>query len=374
MTENKNGKVIRILPNKSQKEIRSVLKRKTFTEEIYIPMNLNRIKKNNTKKHLMINTIYNYNNNYKTQNKYLSQLIRENSEFSKRHSIISIMNRKNKSKEKRIYGNLMKLYINKGYDPSKLMINNNIFDDSILLTNHSYTNIIRINGEKEIKKDEKSLKILKNYIIKNKEGKNFGLEDLSEDDNKINENFYPENYNFKKNNLLLKYDILRTKQAINNLVHSESINKNRTFSNISLKQNYSNSENEDKINSSIDKDKFSNDKNININLYQKNKNIYSRQALNLNKYKRNNTYNISKNFSSDNKLTLFNKKELKKTFSLNDNKEERKISFLKLHNRNKHNHLTQLYENIKKSNYKENEKNISNYLEEKNIKVETKQK
>ena len=374
MTENKNGKVIRILPNKSQKEIRSVLKRKTFTEEIYIPMNLNRIKKNNTKKHLMINTIYNYNNNYKTQNKYLSQLIRENSEFSKRHSIISIMNRKNKSKEKLIYGNLMKLYINKGYDSSKLMINNNIFDESILLTNHSYTNIIRINGEKEIKKDEKSLKILKNYIIKNKEGKNFDLEDLSEDDNKINENFYPENYNFKKNNLLLKYDILRTKQAINNLVHSESINKNRTFSNISLKQNYSNSENEDKFNSSIDKDKFSNDKNTKINLYQRNKNIYSRQALNLNKYKRNNTYNISKNFSSDNKLTLFNKKELKKTFSLNDNKEERKISFLKLHNRNKHNHLTQLYENIKKSNYKENEKTISNYLVEKNIKVETKQK
>ena len=352
MTENKNGKVIRILPNKSQKEIRSVLKRKTFTEEIYIPMNLNRIKKNNTKKHLMINTIYNYNNNYKRQNKYLSQLIRENSEFSKRYSIISIMNRKNKSKEKLIYGNLMKLYINKGYDSSKLMINNNIFDESILLTNHSYTNIIRINGEKELKNEEKSLKILKNYTIKNKKGINFEVEELISDDNK---------------------NILRTNQTINNLLNSESKNKNRRFSNINLKKNYSNSDNENIFNSSIENG-LSYEKNNNINLNQRNKNNFSRQTLNLNTYKRNNTYNIYKNFSSDNKLTLFNKKELKKTFSLNDNKDERKIYFLNLYKRNKNNDLAHLYENIKKSNYKENETNISNFLLQNNIKVEKKPK
>ena len=373
MKENNIRKVISVLPNKSQKEIRTVLKRKIFTEEICIPMNFNRIKRNNTKKNLMTNTIYNFNNNYKKRNKYLSQLIKENSEFSKQHSIISIMNGKNKSKEKSIYENLMKLYTHKGYDSSKLIINNNIFDKSILLTNHSYTNIIRINGEKELKNEEKSLKILKNYTIKNKKGTNFEVEELISDDNKNNENFYPENYNFKKNNLLLKYDILRTNQTINNLLNSESKNKNRRFSNINLKKNYSNSDNENIFNSSIDNG-LSYEKNNNINLNQRNKNNFSRQTLNLNTYKRNNTYNISKNFSSDNKLTLFNKKELKKTFSLNDNKDERKIYFLNLYKRNKNNDLAHLYENIKKSNYKENETNISNYLLQNNIKVEKKPK
>ena len=369
MTENKIEKIISILPNNSKKEIRAVLKRKIFTQEICIPKDFNKIKKNNSKKDLMINTIYNFNTIYKKRNKYLSQLFKEDSEFSKGHSVISIISGKNKSKGKLIYSNLMQLYANKGYDSSKLLTNNNIFDDSILLTNNSYTNIIRIIGEKEVKKDEKSLKILNNYTKINKERKNFDLEDLkSDEDNKKN----LLNDNYKKNNLLLKYDILRTKQSINNLLISELRKNNRTFSNIRLNKNYSNSESENKLNSSNDNISYEKNNHTNqTNLSERNKIIFSNQAFNFNKYKRNNTFNISQNFSSDNELSSFNKKELKKTFSLNNNKNERKISFIKLHKKNKNNYLTELYENIKKTNYKENKKNISKYLSKNNIKIKT---
>ena len=83
MTENKIEKIISILPNNSKKEIRAVLKRKIFTQEICIPKDFNKIKKNNSKKDLMINTIYNFNTIYKKEINIYHNYLRKILNFQK---------------------------------------------------------------------------------------------------------------------------------------------------------------------------------------------------------------------------------------------------------------------------------------------------
>lgn len=363
---NKIENTLNILPLNSQREFRKALKHQIFTNEMTIPKNFEG-KRLELNKDIMRNYLANFQKNYKKRNKYLQQVNKEISDFSKGYAGITELNiKKKKEREKLVFGDLIEQYNKKGYETKKLYVNKNLFKKSVLLEQNDYTNVLKLHDNKEIKHAQSYMNKLDILLQTNKKKDFYFQTALSEDDRKENlDDEYPDDYDFKKNNLLLKYDILKTKKTIDDTLPTDPNFIERTYSNLSYNPTKSNSETQLKFNSTIDtnfttKNKF-------INEIKKGKKIlFPEKKLILNHIKSDKELtNVSPLSTTDNKSSnTYERVISSKDLSTNRNQSEGRLTFemkKKLHEEMMNN-LSNLYENVKKSNFEESENRILKYL------------
>ena len=148
---NKIENTLNILPLNSQREFRKALQHQIFTNEMTIPKNFEG-KRLELNKDIMRNYLANFQKNYKKRNKYLQQVNKEISDFSKGYAGITELNiKKKKEREKLVFGDLIEQYNKKGYETKKLYVNKNLFKKSVLLEQNDYTNVLKLHDNKEIK-------------------------------------------------------------------------------------------------------------------------------------------------------------------------------------------------------------------------------
>ena len=344
MNKKKLELTLQNLPLNTQRNFRIALEHKKLTPETFIPKHFDE-KKIKTKFNIMRNTIVDFQQGYNIRKKLLNQLKRDTTEFSKGYFAISQLrdDKKKRETEQLIYEDLINKYSEKNYQTKNLYINDNLFDKSILLQNNKYENVLILdNNNEEYNKSKQYIYKLQDLLNTDKKKNdpfqfNTSLK-LNDQENKNIENYYPYNYNFKKNILLLKYDILKTKKTIDDTLNENEFktqsNFNSTYNNIisSTRSNFYHN----KFNSTLD-----------TNFTSRNK----EKTLN----------NTKENFSVDNKINeenknIINRKGIKKMT----------IAMKQILHNEMVNDLTNVYENIKKTNFEECEDDIYNYLKKYN--------
>ena len=363
---NKIENTLNILPLNSQREFRKALQHQIFTNEMTIPKNFEG-KRLELNKDIMRNYLANFQKNYKKRNKYLQQVNKEISDFSKGYAGITELNiKKKKEREKLVFGDLIEQYNKKGYETKKLYVNKNLFKKSVLLEQNDYTNVLKLHDNKEIKHAQSYMNKLDILLQTNKKKDFYFQTALSEDDRKENlDDEYPDDYDFKKNNLLLKYDILKTKKTIDDTLPTDPNFIERTYSNLSYNPTKSNSETQLKFNSTIDTNFTTKNKFIYENKKGK-KILFPEKKLILNHIKSDKELtNVSPLSTTDNKSSnTYERVISSKDLSTNRNQSEGRLTFemkKKLHEEMMNN-LSNLYENVKKSNFEESENRILKYL------------
>ena len=363
---NKIENTLNILPLNSQREFRKALKHQIFTNEMTIPKNFEG-KRLELNKDIMRNYLANFQKNYKKRNKYLQQVNKEISDFSKGYAGITELNiKKKKEREKLVFGDLIEQYNKKGYETKKLYVNKNLFKKSVLLEQNDYTNVLKLHDNKEIKHAQSYMNKLDILLQTNKKKDFYFQTALSEDDRKENlDDEYPDDYDFKKNNLLLKYDILKTKKTIDDTLPTDPNFIERTYSNLSYNPTKSNSETQLKFNSTIDTNFTTKNKFIYENKKGK-KILFPEKKLILNHIKSDKELtNVSPLSTTDNKSSnTYERVISSKDLRTNRNQSEGRLTFemkKKLHEEMMNN-LSNLYENVKKSNFEESENRILKYL------------
>ena len=363
---NKIENTLNILPLNSQREFRKALKHQIFTNEMTIPKNFEG-KRLELNKDIMRNYLANFQKNYKKRNKYLQQVNKEISEFSKGYAGITELNlKKKKEREKLVFGDLIDQYNKKGYETKKLYVNQNLFKKSVLLEQNDYTNVLKLHDNKEIKDAQNYMNKLDILLQTNKKKDFYFQTALSEDDRKENlDDEYPDDYDFKKNNLLLKYDILKTKKTIDDTLPTDPNFIERTYSNISYNPTKSNSETQLKFNSTVDTNFTTKNKFI-YEIKKGKKILFPEKKLILNHIKSDKELtNVSPLSTTDNKSSnTYERVISSKDLSTNRNQSEGRLTFemkKKLH-KEMMNNLSNLYENVKKSNFEESENRILKYL------------
>ena len=363
---NKIENTLNILPLNSQREFRKALKHQIFTNEMTIPKNFEG-KRLELNKDIMRNYLANFQKNYKKRNKYLQQVNKEISEFSKGYAGITELNlKKKKEKEKLVFGDLIEQYNKKGYETKKLYVNQNLFKKSVLLEQNDYTNVLKLHDNKEIKDAQNYMNKLDILLQTNKKKDFYFQTALSEDDRKENlDDEYPDDYDFKKNNLLLKYDILKIKKTIDDTLPTDPNFIERTYSNLSYNPTKSNSETQLKFNSTVDTNFTTKNKFI-YEIKKGKKILFPEKKLILNHIKSDKELtNVSPLSTTDNKSSnTYERVISSKDLSTNRNQSEGRLTFemkKKLH-KEMMNNLSNLYENLKKSNFEESENRILKYL------------
>ena len=363
---NKIENTLNILPLNSQREFRKALKHQIFTNEMTIPKNFEG-KRLELNKDIMRNYLANFQKNYKKRNKYLQQVNKEISDFSKGYAGITELNiKKKKEREKLVFGDLIEQYNKKGYETKKLYVNKNLFKKSVLLEQNDYTNVLKLHDNKEIKHAQSYMNKLDILLQTNKKKDFYFQTALSEDDRKENlDDEYPDDYDFKKNNLLLKYDILKTKKTIDDTLPTDPNFIERTYSNLSYNPTKSNSETQLKFNSTIDTNFTTKNKFI-YEIKKGKKILFPEKKLILNHIKSDKELtNVSPLSTTDNKSSnTYERVISSKDLSTNRNQSEGRLTFemkKKLHEEMMNN-LSNLYENVKKSNFEESENRILKYL------------
>ena len=363
---NKIENTLNILPLNSQREFRKALKHQIFTNEMTIPKNFEG-KRLELNKDIMRNYLANFQKNYKKRNKYLQQVNKEISDFSKGYAGITELNiKKKKEREKLVFGDLIDQYNKKGYETKKLYVNKNLFKKSVLLEQNDYTNVLKLHDNKEIKHAQSYMNKLDILLQTNKKKDFYFQTALSEDDRKENlDDEYPDDYDFKKNNLLLKYDILKTKKTIDDTLPTDPNFIERTYSNLSYNPTKSNSETQLKFNSTVDTNFTTKNKFI-YEIKKGKKILFPEKKLILNHIKSDKELtNVSPLSTTDNKSSnTYERVISSKDLSTNRNQSEGRLTFemkKKLHEEMMNN-LSNLYENVKKSNFEESENRILKYL------------
>jgi hypothetical protein len=363
---NKIENTLNILPLNSQREFRKALKHQIFTNEMTIPKNFEG-KRLELNKDIMRNYLANFQKNYKKRNKYLQQVNKEISDFSKGYAGITELNiKKKKEREKLVFGDLIEQYNKKGYETKKLYVNKNLFKKSVLLEQNDYTNVLKLHDNKEIKHAQSYMNKLDILLQTNKKKDFYFQTALSEDDRKENlDDEYPDDYDFKKNNLLLKYDILKTKKTIDDTLPTDPNFIERTYSNLSYNPTKSNSETQLKFNSTIDTNFTTKNKFI-YEIKKGKKILFPEKKLILNHIKSDKELtNVSPLSTTDNKSSnTYERVISSKDLRTNRNQSEGRLTFemkKKLHEEMMNN-LSNLYENVKKSNFEESENRILKYL------------
>ena len=343
------------LPFHTQQNFRIALKKKQKISEQFIPKNIQDKKKLKTKDKIMLNTLINFHKDYNKKKKTINDIIKDTTNFSKSYFEIKKLNDK-KQKEKLFFKDLLNKYYNKGYNIKDLYVEDNLFNESLLI-HKNYENILKLNeGNDEYLNSSNYLNQLDN-IIKQKQNKKKKIFKISNSLKKESlkkkeyENLYPPDYDFKKNNLLLKYDIYKTKSTLDQLNLSDRPNYNSTYYNLitSSRTSYFNqSKYNTTFNSNSTTNNIKNDLSDNIRL---------------------------KNDSTSIDNTIDNKtNEIKKTIFIRNDKNNNAILMKQLLHNEMINDLTKLYNNIKTKKFDDYEDDVYVYLNKYNKQIPEKLK
>ena len=345
------------LPFHTQQNFRIALKKKQKISEQFIPKNIQDKKKLKTKDKIMLNTLINFHKDYNKKKKTINDIIKDTTNFSKSYFEIKKLKDK-KQKEKLFFKDLLNKYYNKGYNIKDLYVEDNLFNESLLI-HKNYENIFKVNeGNKEYQNSKNYLKKL-DYMIKsnvnNKKKNSFKVisslkkEPLKEKEIEIE---YPPDYDFKKNILLLKYDIHKTKTTLDQINLTDRHDYNSTYHPIisSSKISYFN---QSKFNTTLGSNST---KNNLENDFSDNKQLKNDST------------------SVDNNIIDNRTNEIKKTIFIRNDRKNMAITMKQLLHNEMIQDLNKVYNNIKTKKFDEYKDDIYDYLNKYNKKIPQKLK
>lgn len=336
-------KSISKLPPLLQSEYNSALKKHNFNLEIYVPQN-NLNKKSKTNRNYLRNKLIDFDDNYLEEKEVLKAMKKETKHFSNQYQDI-IKDGENTNGTNRliqVYGKSIEEYKEKGYDESKLFPKRNIFEASILLEDVKRFEMILESGEEKVlNKEINFVKRFHNEILKlnkgiiNKEQRSHHLKKQHMSQHSLP----PIQSSFK----LMEIDNLK--------LHSDILQTERTFIDMSFRNELSSLYHSKKVNDSIETmSKIKDNSNSDQSLHQEGIFISSKGMRILMKPQN------QKGTQSPTKLSLTKKPrpqrmsppKLKKKMKEDINQQQRE--------------LTQLYERLQKGNYEKEVSNVKSYL------------
>ena len=368
---------------------KKALKEHKFDSEVYIPQTMTINKAEYRKKNYLLNRLVKFNYDYYVKKQNLDKMQKENDKFTRQYTLVK---NENEGIRNAYIHEIEEVYKLKGFNPKNVTYSKdeNVFDPSLLLEEkEKYPMTCKIENKIDIKRDIAYLDKFENLI---KEMKGKSKEEEAEELEKKNSNLaksvtfntdkresiFVDEYasameNVKKKimeELRIKNMSLRQLKQMNFNLMNEIKQTKDSLKNINNDEFYDNKKKKKYIVEDVflsskgmlrsakkRNEPKDNDNNKNI-LLQENQNIKQE-----NKKEENIVNEIEKTDNNDNKIEEEKKfeeekKKIKRKGIVTLTQREKKEMF----EREKLNRLTRVYQNILKSNFKTEEKNVKNYI------------
>ena len=363
-----------------------------FDEEVYIPqtMSINKIEYKN--KNYLLNKLVKFNSDLYKENQILNKIQIENEKFTRQYQLVKS---ENEAVQNEYLKRIEEVYKIKGYNPKLITYigNENMFDPSVLLEEQEkYPLIVKIENKTDINRDMKYLYKFEE-LLKEKKGKT--KEEEAEELERKNNNLEKKNVTFKverKDSSIISDDYAAAMEGIKKKIMEELRIKNMSLKelrqmNINLmkeiqqtKTTLNNIGKDDDIFSKKKKyvmeGTFLSSKGMLRSAKKRHndqdKSIQEKEKINiliqdnfLDEKKEENKKEENK--KEENKEEE-NKEEEKKEEEKKEEEKRNKIKYMTqrerraLFQKEKQSRLTKLYNNILKSNFKDEEKNIKDYM------------
>ena len=404
----KISNTINFLGEENKNSFKKALKYYKFDKEVYIPNNSIKAKKEYKNKNYLLNTIVNFNHKLQSGKEYFTSLKKQTDKFSRQYKLVES---KNENTQKNNYfKQIHYIYKIRGYNDRNITYskNENVFDPSLLLEEQTKFNIVCKTEEPiEIKRDTKYMEQF-HSLLREKKGKS----KKEEEEEDLERNNYGVNKSVtfakqRKDSSLYSDDYNKEKENVKKKIMEEIKIKNMSLREIKkINQDLRNEILETEESLKLIDDEYKNKKQYKVieDIFLSLKGMLrsAKYRKNENESENNNNDNISEKKSN---ISDSGKKENKKHILILDknNKEEneeekikkeeeekkieeeknRKIYFLEVEKpnferskkttltqkerrekfeREKQNKLTRVYNNIIKNNFKQEEKDVKNYI------------
>ena len=385
----KLNSTIDYLTEDKRSPFKKALKEHKFDSEVYIPQTMTINKAEYRKKNYLLNRLVKFNYDYYIKKQNLDKMQKENDKFTRQYTLVK---NENEGIRNAYIHDIEEVYKLKGFNPKNVTYSKdeNVFDPSLLLEEkEKYPMTCKIENKIDIKRDIAYLDKFENLI---KEMKGKSKEEEAEELEKKNSNLaksvtfntdkresiFVDEYasameNVKKKimeELRIKNMSLRQLKQMNFNLMNEIKQTQDSIKNINNDEFYDNK----KKKKYIVEDVFLSSKGMLRSAKKRsepkdndnNKNILLQENQNINKEnkKEENIINeIDKMDNNDNKIEEEKKfeeekKKIKRKGIVTLTQREKKEMF----EREKLNRLTRVYQNILKSNFKTEEKNVKNYI------------
>ena len=385
----KLNSTIDYLTEDKRSPFKKALKEHKFDSEVYIPQTMTVNKVEYRKKNYLLNRLVKFNYDYYIKKQNLDKMQKENDKFTRQYTLVK---NENEGIRNAYIHDIEEVYKLKGFNPKNVTYSKdeNVFDPSLLLEEkEKYPMTCKIENKIDIKRDIAYLDKFENLI---KEMKGKSKEEEAEELEKKNSNLaksvtfntdkresiFVDEYasameNVKKKimeELRIKNMSLRQLKQMNFNLMNEIKQTQDSLKNINNDEFYDNK----KKKKYIVEDVFLSSKGMLRSAKKRsepkdndnNKNILLQENQNINKEnkKEENIINeIDKMDNNDNKIEEEKKfeeekKKIKRKGIVTLTQREKKEMF----EREKLNRLTRVYQNILKSNFKTEEKNVKNYI------------
>jgi hypothetical protein len=385
----KLNSTIDYLTEDKRSPFKKALKEHKFDSEVYIPQTMTINKAEYRKKNYLLNRLVKFNYDYYIKKQNLDKMQKENDKFTRQYTLVK---NENEGVRNAYIHDIEEVYKLKGFNPKNVTYakDENVFDPSLLLEEkEKYPMTCKIEDKIDIKRDiaylDKFEKLIKEMKGKSKEEEE---EELEKKNNNLaksvtfntdkRDSIFVDEYanameNVKKKimeELRIKNMSLRQLKQMNFNLMNEIKQTQDSLKNINNDEFYDNK----KKKKYIVEDVFLSSKGMLRSAKKRsetkdndnNKNILLQENQNINKEnkKEENIINeIDKMDNNDNKIEEEKKfeeekKKIKRKSLVTLTQREKKERFEK----EKLNRLTRVYQNILKTNFKIEEKNVKNYI------------
>ena len=352
-----------------------------FDEEVYIPqtMSINKIEYKN--KNYLLNKLVKFNSDLYKENQILNKIQKENEKFTRQYQLVKS---ENEAVQNEYLKRIEEVYKIKGYNPKLITYigNENMFDPSVLLEEEEkYPLTVKIENKTDIHRDMKYLYKFEE-LLKEKKGKT--KEEEAEELERKNNNLEKKNVTFKveRKDSIISDDYAAAKEDIKKKIMEELRIKNMSLKELrqmnfnlmqEIKQTQTTLNNIGKDDDIFSKKKkyvmegtFLSSKGMLRSAKKRHndqdKSIQEKEKINI--LIQDNLLDESKEKNKKEE----NKEEEKKEEEKKEEEKRKKIKSMTqrerraLFQKEKQSRLTKLYYNILKSNFKDEEKNIKDYI------------
>ena len=358
---------IEYLDNDRKNLFKKSLDKHKFNLEVYIPDSLSLNKIEYKKKDYLLNKLIKFTKNYNLGKENIEKIQKDNYKFTKQYELVKSQN---EEVQNTYLNEIQEIYKIKGYDSKAISYKKkeNIFSPSLLLIEdkEKYPLTCRVEKIKDIKKD---ISYLNKFEKALKENRGKSKEEIEEEMKKRNKTF--EKNTEKKNSVLFIDDYSNAMDNVRQKIMEELKMKNMSFQqlrkiNLDLINNIK--ETKASINN-INDDYINKKKYVDDEIFLSSKGmIRSAKKKNLNEN------NNEKEDNNDNNILIYDYDNMENEKNKEIKEDEIKITFQRkrdseLEKKNKENFnkervkkLTRIYSNIIRTNFKEEQKDIKNYI------------
>ena len=358
---------IEYLDNDRKNLFKKSLDKHKFNLEVYIPDSLSLNKIEYKKKDYLLNKLIKFTKNYNLGKENLAKIQKENYKFTKQYELVKSQN---EEVQNTYLNEIQEIYKIKGYDSKAISYKKkeNIFSPSLLLIEdkEKYPLTCRVEKIKDIKKD---ISYLNKFEKALKENRGKSKEEIEEEMKKRNKTF--DKNTEKKNSVLFIDDYSNAMDNVRQKIMEELKIKNMSFQQLrKINLDLINNINETKASiNNINDDYINKKKYVDDEIFLSSKGmIRSARKKNLNKN------NNEKEDNNDNNILIYDYDNMENEKNKEIKEDEIKITFQRkrdseLEKKNKENFnkervkkLTRIYSNIIRTNFKEEQKDIKNYI------------